>query len=154
MNHFFRFLQLFALGTWLGGILFLILVVAPGAFDRMGSRDVAGSFVSFALSRLHMIGVCAGLIFLLAALFSSAMDSGAGRTAMLAVALMVLLTGYSQWRVSGRLIQLRQQMGSVDATPREDSRRVEFDYLHKTSVRIESSILLLGLASLYLTSRR
>jgi hypothetical protein len=154
MNNFFRFLQLFALGTWLGGILFLSFVVAPGAFARLGSREVAGGFVGFTLSRLHIIGVSAGLLFLLAGLLSGAVDSGAGRTAALIVALMVLLTGFSQWRVSARLADLRQQMVSVDSTPPDDSRRVEFDRLHKTSVRLEGAVMLLGFAALYLTARR
>jgi hypothetical protein len=44
-------------------------------------------------------------------------------------------------------------MVSVDATPRENPLRVEFDRLHQMSVQIESVVLLLGLAGLFLTVR-
>jgi hypothetical protein len=38
--------------------------------------------------------------------------------------------------------------------PHDDPRRVEFNHLHVWSTRIESSVLLLGLALLFLTARR
>jgi hypothetical protein len=72
---------------------------------------------------------------------------------MLGVILMLLLTVVSQTRVTPRLAELRTQMVSVDATPKNNPLRVEFDRLHQTSVRIEVAVLLLGIASLFLTVR-
>jgi hypothetical protein len=43
-------------------------------------------------------------------------------------------------------------MVSVDATPPENPVRAEFDRLHKISVRLEGSTLLLGLVALFLTA--
>jgi hypothetical protein len=55
--------------------------------------------------------------------------------------------------VTPRLAELRTEMVSVDATPQDNPLRVEFDRLHQTSVRIEIVVLLLGIASLFLTVR-
>jgi len=44
-------------------------------------------------------------------------------------------------------------MVSVDATPKDNPLRVEFDRLHKTSVQIEVVVLLIGVAALFLTVR-
>jgi hypothetical protein len=41
----------------------------------------------------------------------------------------------------------------VDATPKDNPLRVEFDRLHQTSVRIEVVVLLLGIVSLFFTVR-
>jgi Domain of unknown function (DUF4149) len=153
MNSFCRFLQIFSLGTWLGGILFLSFVEAPGAFTLIPSRDVAGSLVGFSLTRLHVFGVIAGMVFLLASAFRGALSTGVGKAAMLAAALMVLLTGISQWGVSSRMTQLRAQMRSVDATPLDNPVRAEFDRLHGISVSLEGTVMLLGFAALYLTAR-
>jgi len=38
--------------------------------------------------------------------------------------------------------------------PHDDARRVEFNRLHHWSTRFEGSVLVLGLALLYLTARR
>jgi hypothetical protein len=72
---------------------------------------------------------------------------------MLGVFLMLLLTVVSQTRVTPRLAELRTEMVSVDATPKDNPMRVEFDRLHQTSVRIEVVVLLLGIVSLFFTVR-
>jgi hypothetical protein len=65
----------------------------------------------------------------------------------------LLLTVVSQTQVTPRLAELRTEMVSVDATPTDNRLRVEFDRLHKTSVRIEVVVLLIGVAALFLTVR-
>ena len=71
----------------------------------------------------------------------------------LAVIVMLLLTVVSQHYLIPRMAQLRTQMVSVDATPPENPLRAEFDRLHKVSVRLEGSVLLLGLIALFVTAR-
>jgi len=73
--------------------------------------------------------------------------------AIMGVALMALLTIFSQARVSSRMHDLRTEMVSVDATPPDSPLRMEFDRLHRLSVRLEVSVLLIGIASLFFTVR-
>jgi len=42
----------------------------------------------------------------------------------------------------------------IDEVPHDDPRRLEFNRLHVWSTRIEGTVLVLGLALLYLTARR
>ena len=161
MTGFLRFLQIFSLGTWLGGIMFFSFILAPSAFGLLSSRDQAGILVGFSLGRLHVMGIIMGLVYLAAmvslALFATSARSsfgGLARLAALIVVLMILLTAASNWGVSPLLRVLRQQMGSVDATPLENPLRTQFDRLHQMSVRLEGGVLLLGLAALYLTARQ
>jgi hypothetical protein len=153
MTSTLRFVEILALGTWVGGIIFLSFVVAPGAFGVLGSRDQAGTMVGFALGRLHWIGIVAGLIYVLALVVERRSIAAIARPAAILVVLMIALTFYSQKFVTSRLTGLRREMVSVDATPRDNPLRVEFDGLHQWSVRIEGAVLLLGLAGLFLTVR-
>ena len=148
-----RFIEILALGTWVGGIIFFSFVVAPGAFGVLGSRDQAGTMVGFALGRLHWIGIVAGLIYVVALVAERRSIAAIARPAAILVVLMIALTFYSQKFVTSRLAGLRREMVSVDATPRDNPLRVEFDSLHQWSVRIEGAVLLLGLAGLFLTVR-
>jgi hypothetical protein len=66
---------------------------------------------------------------------------------------MLLLTICSQFFVTAKLADLRQQMGSVDRTPATNPLRASFDRLHQLSVWLEGAVLLLGLAAMYLTVR-
>lgn len=153
MTNILKFMQVFALGTWVGWIIYLSVVVAPGAFATLGSRDQAGAFVGMALGRLHHLGVIAALIYLVAGLGLWRTFKALTQPAALAVIAMLLLTVASQNMVTPRMADLRRQMVSVDATPRDNPLRVEFDRLHRWSVRIESSVLLIGIAALFLTLR-
>ena len=153
MSTILRFLEFLSLGTWVGSILFLSLVVAPGAFATLGSRELAGRMVGMALARMHMLGLMAGLLYLLSRVaLAKSLSALASRPALLVVA-MLALTLVSQYAASPRMAQLRAEMGSVDAVPREHPLRVEFHRLHRVSVLLEVVVLLAGLAALYLTAR-
>jgi len=67
---------------------------------------------------------------------------------------MIVLTLVAMFGIESRMLSLRAQMEPIDAVPHDDPRRVEFNRLHHWSTRIESSVLVLGLALLYLTARR
>ena len=67
MTNILKFVQVFALGTWVGSIFYFSAAVAPGAFRVLPSQDLAGVLVEFTLRRLHTLGVVAGIVFLLAA---------------------------------------------------------------------------------------
>jgi uncharacterized membrane protein len=153
MNSVLRFIQVFALGTWVGSIIYLSFVVAPGAFGVLQSRDQAGLMVGYSLARLHYIGVVAAVLYLVAGLALGLSLKTFLQPAMIGVVLMLALTLVSQARVTPRLAELRTEKVSVDATPKDNPLRVEFDRLHQTSVRIEVVVLLLGIAALFLTVR-
>jgi len=153
MNSVLRFLQVFALGTWVGSIIYLSFVVAPGAFGVLQSRDQAGLMVGYSLARLHYLGLIAAVLYVLTGFALGPSLKTFLQPATLGVVLMFLLTMVSQTRVTPRLAELRMEMVSVDATPKDNPLHVEFDRLHKTSVRIEVVVLLIGVAALFLTVR-
>jgi hypothetical protein len=64
------------------------------------------------------------------------------------------LTLVSQLGISAKLVDLRAQMVQVESVPQDDPRRVQFNRLHQWSTRLEGTVLLLGLAVLYLTARK
>jgi hypothetical protein len=156
MTSILRFVQVFALGTWLGSIFYFSAAVAPGAFRVLPSQDLAGLLVEFTLRRLHTLGLVAGLLLLLASAAMALSSAGAGRRLILpvvGVVVMVILTIISQHMVIRRMNVLRREMGSVVETPKDSPLRIEFDRLHRVSVQLEGSTLLIGVAALFLTVR-
>jgi ABC-type transport system involved in multi-copper enzyme maturation permease subunit len=153
MSTALRTIEFLCLGIWLGGICLLSFVVAPGAFGILANRDMAGAMVGFTLGRLHLIGIGAGVVYLVAHFLHSSSFPAIARLAAIAVILMLLLTICSQFFVTAKLADLRQQMGSVDRTPATNPLRASFDRLHQLSVWLEGAVLLLGLAAMYLTVR-
>jgi hypothetical protein len=152
MNSVLRFVQVFALGTWVGSIIYFVLIT-QGIFGVLQNRDQAGLMVGYSLARLHYLGMVAAVLYLVAGLAQAQSLKAFLQPAMIGVALLLALTLVSQTRVLPRLAELRTEMVSVDATPQDNPLRVEFDRLHQMSVRIEVTVLLIGIAALFLTVR-
>ncbi len=153
MSTALRTIEFLCLGVWLGGICLLSFVVAPGAFGILASRDQAGAIVGFTLGRLHLIGIGAGVIYLVVHFLRRSQFPSVARLAAIAVMLMIVLTVISQFYVAAHMADLRQQMGSIEHTPADNPLFLQFDHLHHVSVWIESAVLLLALAAFYLTAR-
>ena len=147
-----RFLQYLSLGGWLGGIIYFI-VFTQGIFSVMPTKDLAGAVVGYSLLRLHILGIVAGCVYLIATAALEKSAAALARPAALLVFVMILCTMASQYGVIARMDALRAQMGSVDATPAENPLRMAFDRLHQYSVWLESAVLFSGLAALFLTAR-
>jgi len=148
-----RFLQFLSLGCWLGSIIFFI-VFTQGIFSVMPTKDLAGVAVGYSLARLHILGIVAGCVYLIATAALGKSVAALARPAPLLVFVMILCTMASQYGVIARMDTLRAQMGSVEATAADSPLRVAFDRLHQYSVRLESAVLLSGLAALFLTARQ
>jgi len=155
MTSLLRFLQVFALGTWVGAIVYLSFVIAPGVFGALANRDQAGAVVGLVLGRLHILGLIAAAVYVGAALGLWLLHSTKELTtaAVAMVLVMAALTGISQRVVTRRMAALRTAMVSVDATPRDNPLRIEFDKLHRVSVQLEGAVLVIGIGALYLTVR-
>jgi uncharacterized membrane protein len=150
MQTCFRAIEFLSLSLWLGSDVFLSFVVAPGAFAILGNRDAAGMLVGHALARLHYAGIFLGLVFLVARLLRT-WDFGSFTTpAALCVVLMVVLSAASQLTVSNRMERLKREMVSVQNTPENDPKRMQFNRLHHTSVGYETGVLVLGFAAMIL----
>lgn len=154
MKTILRFLQIFALGTWVGSIIFFSFVVAPGLFGILASRDEAGAVVGYSLDRLHTWGEVAAVIYLVAAIWLGKSLKALVRPAAIGVILMLLLTLGSAHVVIPRMDALRLKMPSLETTPASDPQRAEFDRLHRISVDLEAGVLLIGIAAIFLTARQ
>jgi hypothetical protein len=148
-----RFLQFLSLGCWLGSIIFFI-IFTQGIFSVMPTKDLAGVVVGYSLARLHILGIVAGCVYLLATVVLEKSVAALARPAALLVFVMIVCTMASQYGAIARMDVLRLQMGSVESTPADSPLRVAFDRLHQYSVRLESAVLLSGLVALFLTARQ
>ncbi len=156
-----RFLQLLALGVWLGGMAVFSFLVAPAAFAVLPSRHLAGDLVSASLARLYMLSVLSAAVFV-GALLVEQLHSGAALRA-LAVPAMLLAVAlaigtYNHYGLTPPMAGLRSEMkatfGSVDETPANHPLRTRFNRIHGTSMALLSGELLLLAALLYVTVRR
>jgi hypothetical protein len=150
-----RFIRLFALALWIGGIFFFAAVVAPTAFSVLPTRTLAGLVVGRSLFSLHWIGIVCGLVCLLCSVLLAVIEGGPspwkGRDLLLV--LMIAITLAAHYGIERRMNNLKAEMGVIDVVPQQDSRRVEFNRLHVWSERLEGSVFICGVVLFYLTVR-
>jgi len=152
MSTVVRFLQFFTLGIWVGSIIYFGAIVAPAAFTVL-TQDQAGALVGLTLGRLHLLGIVAGILYLLVTAIWGRSALALLRPAPLLVMVMLVLTFLSQFWVMSTMDALRAQMGSVAAAPPTGELRASFDRLHRISVNLEMAVLIAGLLALFFTSR-
>jgi hypothetical protein len=147
---FFRFLMLLSLVAWIGGIIFFAFVVAPALFTIVPSQHIAGLVVARSLIALHWIGIVSAVVFLV-----SAMVSSRGPAKSLLVGIMLTLTLILQFGIVRRMEQLRTSVPNADvsALAGNDPTRAQFDRLHAYSTKLEGSVLVLGLITIFLFAR-
>jgi hypothetical protein len=161
MTTLLRILRLYSLALWAGGEVFFV-IVAGIAFSVLPDAHTAGLVVRNALIALHWIGLAGGFIYLLATLglLATRRDGHRARVVELTlVAVMLILTIYSQFSVIPRMEKDRLSLGGNVASASQDNpARLDFDRLHKLSVNLEGAVLigafvLLALAPIHDRSR-
>ena len=152
-----RYLMLLSLVIWIGGLIFFAFVLAPTVFAVLPTRQLAGNVVNRSLAIMHWMAISCGVVFAITSMIDSRVVNGAAQPFALRNLIvygMLILTLVSMFGVASRMLELRQQMGIIDDVPLDNPLRVEFNRLHHWSTRIETTVLVLGLALLYLASRR
>jgi len=151
-----RYLALLALATWLGSLIFFPLV-AQTSFSVLPSSHLAGLVVRGSLLKLHWLAFLSGTIFLASSLLYNRVAHGRARflnPAHVLVAVMLVLTAVSQFRIIPRMDAVRSGTQEIAQLAPDDPIRREFDSLHAWSTRLEETVLVLGLIALYSTVRR
>ncbi len=151
-----RFLMQLSLVVWIGGIVFFGAVVAPTVFSVLPTHELAGRVVARSLASLHWMGVVSGLVYLLVSMIYSVRAGASHPLAArhLVIILMIVLTLFSQLVISAKMNSMRLQLGVIDQVAQTDPVRLEFNRLHQWSTRLETVVLMLGLAVIYMTAAR
>ena len=155
-------LSFLVLGLWLGALLMFVQVAAV-SFSALPPLFVnpaegihgAGLVVAGTLTRLHYMGLVLGLLFLV---FTFLLRVHARWHSLVPqavlVAIMLLLTAYSQFSIIPRMNTAQAAAGgSVAALPQTSPARVTFDALHRESVRVESLVMIAGFIGFLLAGR-
>ena len=143
-------IYLAALGCWLGGIVFFSFFTAPAVFTVL-PRPEAGQLISTIFPRYYMLGYVVGTISLVLAIYLTAVRMPRMwwgiTTIVLAIALGI--TFYAGTVILPRADAIR----TVNESPNPDPAvKAEFDKLHRLSVILNGTVLLLNIAAVVGTS--
>jgi uncharacterized membrane protein len=149
-----RFVHLLAIGLWIGSVVFFSLVAAPSLFGSL-PRDLAGRAVSAIFPRYYAFGGACGLVAILSGLLLGARRPSWGRLLMIELALLAVMMGlvlYSGRVILPRASQARAALAEAQGTPGLDEAQARFAALHRRSVLLNGTVLVLGVAAFALAA--
>lgn len=157
MKTLVRALSMLCLAAWIGSLIFFAFVEAPVAFLSLSDTHQAGTIVGTSLRILHWMGLACGAALLLLFTVGGRLGIYTQRKMklpMLALLLMLALTAISQFGIIPSMERYRIQAGgAINRTGQNDPARIAFNRLHKVSEKVEGSVLLCGIALLFLLAR-
>jgi hypothetical protein len=145
-----RVLQIVALALWVGAVVFFSFVTAPSLFAAL-PREMAGRATAAIFPRYYALGWICGGVASVAVVVPWLLGDVPGRRSLVLLAMLGSMLGVSLY--AGRVVLPR---ASAARMVREDPSRaaeheaakVSFDRLHRRSVALNGTVLLLGLAAL------
>ncbi len=138
--------EIAATALWTGSSAGFAFISAPVAFRLVDDRDVFAEITRRSLERLSNVATVAGGVAVAAAAMRRAPVRAALGTAALA------LLAYHQRSVVPEMARAQSAMGSLQAVPEDDPRRVAYRSMHRRSARVFGAALLLGVSQLVLAS--
>jgi len=138
-----------AVALWVGAMMLLAVVVAPGVFATMLSRQEAGNLMSHLFAGYYHMGAWCGL----AALTAGGVQAYLGRyrwgtIRFWVTGLMVISTLYAGFVVTPHAQMIRMQLSSPGSESLRASLQREFQRAHREAVAANAVALLSGLVVL------
>ena len=140
-----RFLELFLVSVWLGGIAVLSSLVAPTLFAKLPSRAQAGELFGHILTRFYVLEIALGFLLLTLAMLRWKYCSAPMSSTIARIVVIVLMIGASlaaQFHVRPQLKELREKIGNFEEARADNPDRMLFGKLHRQSVMLMAFNLL------------
>jgi hypothetical protein len=152
MISFLNILYLLSLSLWVGSIFFLSFINAPTLFREL-PREMAGEFVGKLFTPYYMLGYAAQGIALVSLGLRGILEKPFPSWVRFALLLAMLgCTLYAGVSIQPKAHLVRTVVRALEDGPEKDARQAEFSRLHKTSVVLNSAVLLMGIVVIAITA--
>ncbi|MCH8029221.1 MAG: DUF4149 domain-containing protein [Candidatus Dadabacteria bacterium] len=155
MSAFFNFIYLLGLALWIGEVFFFASVGGPAIFKTL-ERQLAGDVVTAVFPKYYLLGaICGGGALLSAVALWTISISTPSWFNILRTALLVVMLGL--WLYSGYVLrpqahEVRTELRTLaEGSPGHSELSARFGSMHKRSVMINGTVLILGIALVFFT---
>ncbi len=149
MQQAVNFIHLLSLVCWIGAIVFFSFFTAPAVFKTL-DRPTAGKLIGVIFPRYYFLGYLCSTLLLITYLLGTEAVS-AWKTGLILVIILGTFTAGMVVQPKARILKMKIQSSDSEEDRQVDEAR--FRRLHSLSVQLNSTVLLAGLALLWLTAQ-
>lgn len=135
--------------TWIGGMIFLVVIGAPSIFKVL-PRETAGDVLGDIFPKYWIMGYLCGITALVTVAIISIKEQFYPWERIGLLSFMTALTFYLGLVLAARARQIRLQIRSESDTPQRVTLMGKFRGVHKVSVILNVIVLIAGLAVIFL----
>lgn len=146
--HLIHFIYILGLVCWVGGIVFFSFFAAPVIFSSL-DREKAGEVVGVIFPRYYFLGYVCAALTLPALLINTENFLGAKQ-----IFLLIMIAGWlsAGLYVSPKARDLKTRVKSASSTEEQEPLEAQFKSLHSLAVKLNGTVLLAGMALLWLSA--
>lgn len=146
-----KFIYLMSLVVWVGGIIFFSFFGAPSIFKIL-DRQLAGDVVGDIFPKYWLIGyICTPIALGTLIYLAKAGATGTGiRIILLSIMLVTVL--YSGLGIASKAKKIKTEMRATEDVAQKEILRKSFGKIHGISMMLNMSMLLMGIAVIFLTA--
>ena len=133
--NIFLYVYLICLSIFFGSSIFIGYIAAPYIFKTLYSRNEAGNMVGALLHKFSTLGYITQVLMVIAG-YILYLNRAAVLSIFILPLIILILLLFSENFVSKKMNGLKKQMGSIDEMPKDDTKRKQFNSLHKWSVKL------------------
>ena len=142
-------IYLLSLVVWIGSIVFFSFFAAPAIFKTL-EREKAGEVVEVIFPRYYLIGYISGTLALTILLINAQTLTD---PKIILTFIMLCCSAFAGQIVGPKARGLKPQIKSEENQEKLNELKSQFDRLHSLSVKLNGTVLILGLVLLGYTSK-
>lgn len=146
------FIHLLSLVTWIGGMIFLVVIGAPSIFKVL-PRDAAGDVLGDIFPKYWIMGYICSIASLVTIVIMSGKDQFYPWDRIILLAFMTVLTFYLGLVSAAKARKLRLQIRANVDTSMSQTLQKKFRSVHRFSIILNVLVLIAGLAVIFLMVR-
>lgn len=123
------------MSVFFGSSVFMGFIVAPYIFKTTATRNEAGNLVGLLLEKLAILTYFTQIILIISgAVLAYFYGYPSG---IIILPILIIIINFISDRIIGlKMRRLKQNIGNIDSTPKDDKNRLLFNSLHKWSVKL------------------
>jgi uncharacterized membrane protein len=142
-----KYIHLFAMVSWMGGMIFFSYIAAPAAFKVL-ERQTAGDFVGAVFPKYFFLGYVASVVLLVTLYFIGRNNLAAVRAPLIIMAILTGLSFFHGMVIGTKARAIKAEVRQAEEGPKKDALRKSFGRIHGISAMLNLLIVLLCLVYL------